>query len=110
LAISKNTQSTQVPFYIHDLKGAELTDLRKAILRIREGVSYSSASKIYLLTPGTVELQNLLNSTSANGIDGHFAPINRYWPHLSIEDFPKRVDEWLSKLSLIVYLYHANQA
>jgi len=107
LAIPKS-QSTQPPYLIHDLMGAELSDLRKAVLRIKEALSYSRNTKIYLIAPGTVDLQNLLNSAATNGIDGYFSPVSRFWPHLSFEDFPKRVEEWASKLSLVVYLYTAN--
>lgn len=109
LAMPKS-QSTQPPYFIHDLMGSELSELRKTVLRIKEGRSYSQLSKVYLVAPGTVELQNLLNSTAANGIDGYFSPVNRYWPHLSFEDFPKKTEDWLTKLSLVVYTYNPSNA
>jgi len=105
LALPKS--QSNVPFVLHDLKGAELGELRKSILRILEAVSYDpSKQKIFLVTPATVDLHGLLNATAANGIDGHFEPAQRHWPHMSMEDSPAKFDHWFSRLSLEVYLYH----
>jgi len=109
LAQPKTSSGGHPLFSVHDLMGAEIGDLRKTILRIKESVNFSpSKDKIYLLSPATVPLPGFLNTSTANGIGGHFEKVSTFWPHLSLENPPK-ADDWFTKLTLLAYLYHPSQ-
>jgi phosphatidylinositol glycan class Z len=80
---------------VTDLMGKPLTELRKALLRIPEQFNYNPKDKIFVVSPATVDLEELSNSLTL---------YNRQWFNWSGEEQPEYIF-YLDKLFLNVYLY-----
>jgi len=95
----KRDQEGKPKFAVYDLKGGVLTELRKTIRRITESLSYSPKDKIFLVAPGTVDLENLV---------GNLQVKRKQWFHLTMENPPQSIED-ITKLVLYLYEYVPTQ-